>query len=290
MGLKEKAEFLQLRDQFHQNQKVSLKDRRLASFSSELQAVLNFTEKSDDYRENKCILIGIAFAGPFICVNTRQLKTFLGRCKSSINGSLQQLGYVALRTKSKARNCVLSVLPALTNEANLLRQWSVRCASEDAKFCFISRFMPTNIPSITNEDLFDDKKQSNSMANQSNLQKGIPFNSLNKIASAAALQRITAFATAKSPYGQNKSTTPLKPRKFDFELPSYSEIGMLDTMGKVPEMTPSFSVGNIAEIAADLDYLFDAPSPDWNSNWNRIGRVPRSKSAFLQDDADVFLF
>jgi hypothetical protein len=72
--------------------------------------VLKFLEYSESHREERCILAGIAFAGPFICVNTRLLKSFLGRCKSSINGGFQQMGYVAIKTKTKARGCVAAVL------------------------------------------------------------------------------------------------------------------------------------------------------------------------------------
>ena len=98
----DRAEFIKLRTQLHQSQKTSVKDRRLVSFSNEMTAILAFLERTEAGHEQRSILAGVAFAGPFICVNTRQLKSFLGRCKSSINGSFQQLGYVAVRTKSKA--------------------------------------------------------------------------------------------------------------------------------------------------------------------------------------------
>ena len=114
----DKVEYQRLRSNFHQNQKMSCKDRRLVSFSNELMTILKFIEHSETGRENRTVLVGVCFAGPFIGVNTRQLKNFLGRCKSSINGSLQQLGYVALKTKSKARTCILSILPSLINDQN----------------------------------------------------------------------------------------------------------------------------------------------------------------------------
>ncbi|EAX95953.1 hypothetical protein TVAG_077950 [Trichomonas vaginalis G3] len=155
----DKIEFQRLRTLFHKNQKTSTKDRRLVSFSNELQTVLKYLEHSASGRENRTILVGVCFAGQFICVNTRQLKNFLGRCKSSINGSLQQLGYVALKTKSKARTVVLSIIPSLANDANVLRQWTVRVASNDAQICFLSSIRSIQLPTITDEDINDDKKQ-----------------------------------------------------------------------------------------------------------------------------------
>lgn len=153
-----RSEFLKLRLHFHQGQKAAHKDRRLASFSSELEAILNFCKSDPHEYQLRCILSGIAFAGPFVCVNTRQLKSFLGRCKSSINGSFQQLGYNAIKTKSKARACILSILPILNNDATLARQWTVRKASNEAMSCFVSNFNSAELPVIADEDFFDDHR------------------------------------------------------------------------------------------------------------------------------------
>lgn len=153
----DKNEYLRLRQSFHNGQKISSKDRRIVTFRKELNIVLQYLERSPENMEARCILIGVCFVGPLICVNTRQLKSFLSRCKSSINGSFQQLGYVALKTKAKARNCCVAVLPSLQNHQTVLRQWTVRVAGEEAPFCFVSSFSYVGLPDITDEDLFDEK-------------------------------------------------------------------------------------------------------------------------------------
>ncbi|EAY09688.1 hypothetical protein TVAG_098240 [Trichomonas vaginalis G3] len=149
----DKNEFNKLKAHFHQNISSSGKDRRVVTFANELMAVLKFLDRDLIHREERCILTGICFAGPFICVNTRQLKTFLGRCKSSINGSFQQMGYVALRTKAKARNCIISILKPLMNEPAILRQWTVRRASDHTEFCYLSSFSVSLLPEVTEDDL-----------------------------------------------------------------------------------------------------------------------------------------
>ena len=158
----DKVEYHRLRNNFHQNQKMSCKDRRLVSFSNELITILHYIEHSEIGRENRTVMVGVCFAGPFIGVNTRQLKNFLGRCKSSINGSLQQLGYVALKTKSKARTCILSILPSLINDQNNLRQWTIRWASDDAQLCFLTSIKSLQLPVVTQEDLNDEGRSSTS--------------------------------------------------------------------------------------------------------------------------------
>lgn len=158
LSREDQDEFMRLRTNFHNGQKISSKDRRIVTFSKELNIVLRFLERSNSNLEARCILTGVCFVGPIICVNNRQLKAFLSRCKSSINGSFQQLGYVALKTKSKARNCVISALPMLQNHPNILKQWTVRCASDKTKFCFVSSFTGVQMPEILEEDLYDEKQ------------------------------------------------------------------------------------------------------------------------------------
>jgi hypothetical protein len=150
----DKAEFIRLRNQLHQTQQTPPgKDPRVVNFRKELLTVLKFLERSESYREERCILAGIAFAGPFICVNTRLLKSFLGRCKSSINGGFQQMGYVAIKTKTKARACIVTVMRPLINDPGLLRQWTVRGASPGAESCFVSSFPVSLLPEIGQSDL-----------------------------------------------------------------------------------------------------------------------------------------
>jgi hypothetical protein len=115
--------------------------------------ILSFLDRSQDNMDVRAILAGICFAGPIMLVHTRHLKDLLGRCKSSINGSLQQLGYVPLRRKSKARICITALLPALKSEDELLRQWTARCASPCSEFCFLSLFPRDKLPEIGADDL-----------------------------------------------------------------------------------------------------------------------------------------
>lgn len=275
----DKTEFLRLRNQLHQSQKTSVKDRRLVSFSNEMTTILQFLEQSESGREWRCILAGVAFAGPFICVNTRQLKNFLGRCKSSINGSFQQLGYVAVRTKSKAKSCVLSVIPSLANDPNLLRQWTVRCASDDAHFCFVSKFQPHPMPTITPEDLNEERKPqtiANGTNDISNLQKAgndthLSRNSFIPPTSLSALNQSTAMLIKQQTQQKQKqqkhqnqyrhpnqntqsnisssqtpNSQPVKKHFYDFDLSFYND---LRPQEKIPEMTPSYSVDYLQTLS-----------------------------------------
>ena len=154
----DQSEFVQLRNNFIRNSKTASKDRRVVAFRNELITALKYIEKNTENIEARCILTGICFCGPLIAVNNRQFKFFSGRCKSSINGSFQQLGYSAVKTKSKAKKCVMDLLPSLSSESQLIRQWTVRWATGSAPVCFVSYPKGIEIPDITYADLYDEIK------------------------------------------------------------------------------------------------------------------------------------
>jgi hypothetical protein len=147
------SEYFRLKLQLQRSQRPIGDGHRTLGFQKELLTALSFIERSPEGTEERSIICGVAFAGPYICVNTRQLKAFLGRCKSSINGSFLEMGYTALRTKSKARSCVLACLRALIDDVVNLRQWTVRCASRSALFCICSSFTSRERPEIYESDL-----------------------------------------------------------------------------------------------------------------------------------------
>ena len=150
--------FMQLHLHFIRQQKEHMKDRRNNTFFNDIQCLLQFIEYSPIRKDDRAICVGLACSGPFVCVNTQQIKIILGRCKSSINNSFQMIGYEAVKTKGKSREAILSIIPALSNEQNTLRKWTVRCASEASTCCFVSRFQMVNLPLIADEDLYDEKK------------------------------------------------------------------------------------------------------------------------------------
>jgi hypothetical protein len=183
------------------------KDVRMASLRRELLLVLSYLERSADNMEARAILAGICFVGPAVCVNTRQLKSLLGRCKSSINGCFKQLGFVAVRTKAKARGFIAAALTSLKDRPEMIRQWTVRWTSAASQFCFLSSFPRENLPAINASDLEPSEVQQ---------------------------PQIGKFFTTKV-------MTPLATRKIDFDLEDlFPEVPDVDCSWKV-----SFSLGDL---------------------------------------------
>ena len=154
----DQATFRQLHLHFLQQQKEHMKDRKTSFFFNDILCLMKFIDYTVLRRDDRAICTGLAFSGPFACVNTQQLKVILGRCKSSINNSFQQIGYDAVKNKTKSREAVLAIIPSLIAEQNTLRKWTVRCVSETATCCFLSYYHAPQLPFITDEDLYDEKK------------------------------------------------------------------------------------------------------------------------------------
>lgn len=259
----DKNEFNKLKAHFHQNISSSGKDRRVVTFANELMAVLKFLDRDMIHREERCILTGICFAGPFICVNTRQLKTFLGRCKSSINGSFQQMGYVALRTKAKARNCIISILKPLMNEPAILRQWTVRRASDHTDFCYLSSFSVSLLPEVTEDDL-----DTESSANSTPQQHQMPLPPPIKKQSHQQLAQVTMQIIPEKPHVtiQEKPTEILRSVSFSYSL---ERLNILD------------------DSEWELHTIDDGGIPDnLELDFANFGKMTRSVSASLDFSGD----
>ena len=274
----DKNEFTRLRANFHQSQKMSSKDSRLVSFSNELHTVLKYIEHSEEGRECRTILTGVAFGRAFICVNTRQLKCFLGRCKSSINGSFQQLGYVAIKTKSKARACILAILPSLINDQNILRQWTVRFASDDAKFCYVTSLTSLVLPIVTNDDLNEEHKsiQRSTLAGDSQALANAPARSVStahQFPNNINIQSLTSSLIGLHPdmamtVQQQLSTVA-------------RQVSWASDIAITPEMPLSYSLENFPSYDSGFN-----DNDDFNSDWNPMleKSMTRSQSASFAND------
>ena len=142
MPLEDKQEYSRIRMSFVLNhpELTSRIDGRTASFIKAIRILIDYVNRSEKGKQDRAILVGLCVAGCAIFVNIRQVKDLIGRCKSSINGSFQQLGYLALHTKTKARLWIAGVLQRLGSDKTLLKQWSVRVASAETVTPFPSNF------------------------------------------------------------------------------------------------------------------------------------------------------
>jgi hypothetical protein len=115
-----------LRASFQVDSGKSRKGERLETFMEAIKKVRNFIERTqeDDWR---CAQVcGIFFLSDSLSLNIQQLRLLMGKCKSSINGSLQQLGYAAQSSSSDSEQEFLARIPLNFRDATELKKWTIR--------------------------------------------------------------------------------------------------------------------------------------------------------------------
>ena len=100
--------------------------KRLETFSDMLTTIQNFCIRNDGDDWKRFLVCGVCWLPLGLAINTRQLSLLITKCKSSINGSLQKMGYGTIQSRSESSNALSDVIPFLKNNFNELREWSIR--------------------------------------------------------------------------------------------------------------------------------------------------------------------
>ena len=98
-----------------------------------LSAIRVFAERGDENDWRRYLVCGICWLDNAIAINTRQLRLLLSKCKSSINGSLQKMGYITSTANMESRKILIPKIPLLKDNFNELRQWTIRCKNDDSE-------------------------------------------------------------------------------------------------------------------------------------------------------------
>ena len=96
------------------------------TFSDILDTIKKFVIRNDENDWKRALVCGVGWIENGIAVNTRQLRLLIAKCKSSINGSFQALGYGSVPTSAETASALVKLFPFLKNAFPELRQWSVR--------------------------------------------------------------------------------------------------------------------------------------------------------------------
>lgn len=118
--------YFDLQFQFQQETTKSPKGKRLDSFKEKLDKTKKFIEKGDGEDWKRSIVCGIFFCDvpDYLAIQIQQFKLLIGKCKSSINGSFQQLGYVA--QPQLEQEFLSKKIPLQYRKATDFKKWSVR--------------------------------------------------------------------------------------------------------------------------------------------------------------------
>jgi hypothetical protein len=100
--------------------------KRVEGFAEMLSSIQGFCIRHDDDDWKRCLVCGVCWLPNGIAINNRQLSILIDKCKSSINGSLQKMGYSTLQSRNESAESLSNAIPRLKNNFNELREWTVR--------------------------------------------------------------------------------------------------------------------------------------------------------------------
>ena len=122
----DKATYLQLRREFTAGTVKRVRNHKLETFDGVLDAIRTFAERGDENDWRRFLVCGVCWMDNAIAINTRQLRLLVSKCKSSINGSLQKIGYTTNMSHTESWKILFPHIPMLKDHFSQLRQWTIR--------------------------------------------------------------------------------------------------------------------------------------------------------------------
>lgn len=130
LSYEDQKSYIELRNFLSSKEYRNNRGHRLTKFSEILNAIQQFCIKNDENDVKRCMVCGVLWLPPKgIAINIRQLHLLLDKCKSSINGSLQRMGYNPLPPKNELVGQLIDLIPSLKDNFPGLREWTIRTLS-----------------------------------------------------------------------------------------------------------------------------------------------------------------
>ena len=104
----------------------NIRNQRLDQFKDMLELIKIYINRFDENDWKRSLVCGICWLNEGIAINTMQFSGLLGKCKSSINGSLQMLGYKPFPCSSSQNKELLDKIPYLKQNPAEIKQWTLR--------------------------------------------------------------------------------------------------------------------------------------------------------------------
>jgi hypothetical protein len=116
-------EYITLRDDV---QKLGRRTKSAKAFRTIIKRVKRYVVKGDSTDCDRGLVCGLIWLSSGLAINTHQLTLAIGKCKSSINGFFQCLGYGTVPSGADAWSDLVKAYPFMAGQFALLRQWTIR--------------------------------------------------------------------------------------------------------------------------------------------------------------------
>jgi hypothetical protein len=91
-----------------------------------LDLIKAYAVRGDADDLSRSLVCGLVWLSDGIAVNIQQLKLLSSKCKSSINGSFGQLGYLPIPSGADAAGELIQKFPFMKDQFTELSQWTIR--------------------------------------------------------------------------------------------------------------------------------------------------------------------
>ena len=160
----DREEYIKIKNEFSSTNKQTKKYKSSIVFSDFISKLRRYVMKGDFQDKNRALVCGIYWTENKIAINTRQLSLLISKCKSSINGSFQALGYGMIPVNAYSSASLIRMFPELGASFADLRQWTFRQNMDSALIpntCTVTRnanVVDHVISSLSvNHEIFDKK-------------------------------------------------------------------------------------------------------------------------------------
>ena len=122
----DQASYLNLKRLLNGDSYKRNRGHRIETFDGMLELIREFAEKRNEDDWKRFLVCGVCSMDHAIAINTRQMGVLIAKCKSSINGSLQKMGYSTNTRHSELWKILFDRIPLLKDKYSEIRQWTIR--------------------------------------------------------------------------------------------------------------------------------------------------------------------
>ena len=126
LNQEELNDYLELKKYFTAHPRISKKEKQDDVFRQKLDKIRSFIGDEGDRSGIRSLVCGLAFLSESIAINIQQLTVLLGKCKSSINGSLQSMNYVSLSPGNRHEAELAAKIPFEHLDKRESKKWTIR--------------------------------------------------------------------------------------------------------------------------------------------------------------------
>jgi hypothetical protein len=126
LSISDKYLYTCLRSSIFSNAAKSPRNSRVNTFGDILDTIKTFVCRNDKEDRIRGMFCGVFWLRDGIAINVHHLRHLVPKCKSSINGSLQKLGFTMNVGRSQCAQEISKLFPILKDNAAELRKWTIR--------------------------------------------------------------------------------------------------------------------------------------------------------------------